>query len=89
MFRRSIVGPIFFETTIDREVHNDIIINSISKMEEEERHCWLQQNGATCHIAREAMDLLKEHSGNRLIYKGLWPSRSQNLSPTDIFSGAI
>jgi len=38
MFRRCLVGPIFFETTVDSEVLEDNIIPFISKLEEVERH---------------------------------------------------
>jgi hypothetical protein len=58
-------------------------------LEEDERHCWLQQNGATFHNAREAMDLLKEYSANRLICKGLWPPDHLTYYPQIYLSGAI
>jgi hypothetical protein len=89
MFRRRLVGHIFFETTADSEVLKDIIIQFILKLEENERHCWLQQNGATFHIAREAMDLLKEYSDNRLICEGFWPPYHLTYSPLIYFSVAI
>ncbi|GFW31327.1 putative transposable element [Trichonephila clavipes] len=49
---------------------------------------WFQQDGATCHIARAAIDLLKDTFGDRLISRFgpvNWPPRSCDLTPLDYF----
>ncbi|GFX16043.1 putative transposable element [Trichonephila clavipes] len=49
---------------------------------------WFQQDGATCHIARATIDLLKETFGDRLISRFgpvNWPPRSCDLTPLDYF----
>ncbi|GFX33683.1 transposable element Tc3 transposase [Trichonephila clavipes] len=49
---------------------------------------WFQQDGATCHTARDTIDLLKHTFGDRLISRfGLviWPPRSCDLTPLDYF----
>ncbi|GFU35287.1 putative transposable element [Trichonephila clavipes] len=49
---------------------------------------WFQQDGATCHTARAAIDLLKYTFGDRLISRFgpvNWPPRSCDLTPLDYF----
>ncbi|GFU91105.1 putative transposable element [Trichonephila clavipes] len=49
---------------------------------------WFQQDGATCHIARAPIDLLKDTFGDRLISRFgpvNWPPRSCDLTPLDYF----
>ncbi|GFX67935.1 DUF4817 domain-containing protein [Trichonephila clavipes] len=51
---------------------------------------WLKQDGATCHTARAAIDLLKDTFGDRLISRFgpvNWPPRSCDLTPLDYFLG--
>ncbi|GFV49162.1 uncharacterized protein TNCV_236961 [Trichonephila clavipes] len=49
---------------------------------------WFQQDGATCHTARAAIDLLKNTFGDRLFSRFgpvNWPPRSCDLTPLDYF----
>ncbi|GFT72101.1 putative transposable element [Trichonephila clavipes] len=49
---------------------------------------WFQQDGATCHIARATIDLLKDTFGDRLFSRFgpvNWPPRSCDLTPLDYF----
>ncbi|GFV52709.1 hypothetical protein TNCV_2873801 [Trichonephila clavipes] len=49
---------------------------------------WFQQDGATCHTARAAIDLLKHTFGDRLILRFgpvNRPPRSCDLTPLDYF----
>ncbi|GFW02386.1 transposable element Tc3 transposase [Trichonephila clavipes] len=49
---------------------------------------WFQQEGATCHTARDTIDLLKDTFGVRLIScfgPVNWPPRSCDLTPLDYF----
>ncbi|GFW58947.1 transposable element Tc3 transposase [Trichonephila clavipes] len=49
---------------------------------------WFQQDGATCHTARETIDLLKDTFGDRLILRFgpvNWPPRPCDLTPLDYF----
>ncbi|GFY16194.1 transposable element Tc3 transposase [Trichonephila clavipes] len=49
---------------------------------------WFQQDGATCHTARDTIDLLKDTFGDRLISRFgpvNWPLRSWDLTPLDYF----
>jgi hypothetical protein len=57
--------------------------------EEEERFCWLQQDGAISHTANSTMEMLKQFFDDRIISKNLWPPRSPDLVPPDYFLGVI
>ncbi|GFX79906.1 putative transposable element [Trichonephila clavipes] len=49
---------------------------------------WFQQDGATCHTARETIDLLKASFGDHLISRFgpvNWPPRSCDLTPLKYF----
>ncbi|GFT54451.1 uncharacterized protein TNCV_2727731 [Trichonephila clavipes] len=49
---------------------------------------WFQQDGATCHIARATIDLLKDTFGDRPNFAfgpGNWPPRACDLTPLDYF----
>jgi hypothetical protein len=57
----------------------------ISLLNEEERFCWLQQNGATSHTANPTMEILKQFFDVGLISKNFWPPRSPDLTRSDYF----
>lgn len=49
---------------------------------------WFQQDGATCHTARETVELLHESFPGRVISRfgdRHWPPRSCDLTPLDFF----
>lgn len=49
---------------------------------------WFQQDGATCHTARETMDVLREIFGKHIISKNgriQWLRRSTDLTAPDFF----
>ena len=49
---------------------------------------WFQQDGATCHTARETTELLREKFPGRVISRNgdqNWPPRSCYLTPCDFF----
>jgi len=49
---------------------------------------WFQQDGATCHIACETMDLLRGQFGEQLISRFgpiNWPPRSCDITSLDFF----
>jgi hypothetical protein len=47
----------------------------ITLLNEEERFCRLQQDGATSHTAKPTKEMLKQFFGDRIISKNLWPPR--------------
>jgi hypothetical protein len=83
--RKRIVGPIFFSEIITAEKYQVIIMQFISLLNEEERSCWLQQNGATWHTANSTMEMIKQCFDDKIISKNLWPPRCPDLTPPDYF----
>jgi hypothetical protein len=55
--------------TVTAEKYEEIIMQFISLLNEEERFCWLQQDGATSHTANSTMEMLKEFFDGRIISK--------------------
>jgi hypothetical protein len=53
--RRRIIGPLFFETSINAE---ELIQKSIALLQVDERNCWFQQDSATAHTAAPSMEIL-------------------------------
>lgn len=83
--RKRIVGPLFFESTVDGSVYRELIQQFVALLEVNERYSWFQQDGATCHTSNETMDMLEAFFGDRLISKNLWPPRSPDLTIPDFF----
>ncbi|GFS60302.1 transposable element Tc1 transposase [Trichonephila clavipes] len=92
----GIIGPYFFKNdegnnvTVNGDRYRAMITNFF--IPELNNHniqkLWSQQNGATCHTARAAFDLLKYTFGDRLISRFgpvNWPLRSCDLTPLDYF----
>ena len=92
----GIIGPYFFENangntiTVNgnryREMIRSFLWREIDDLGVE--NMWFQQDGATCHTARETMDLLKEKFEDRIISRRAgvnWPARSCDLTPLDFF----
>jgi hypothetical protein len=82
-----IVGPIFFENTLNSEWYVSDILRPFfgSITEEEETYGYFMQDGATAHTATYSINVLNEVFENRLISRGLWPSRSPDLNPCDFY----
>ena len=85
--RRRIVGPIFFNDTVNSERYCSVILQPfIAQLSDQERQIgYFQQDGATAHTANNTMRCLQNVFGRRLISKGLWPPRSPDLSPPDFY----
>ena len=58
-----------FEATVNGDVHLNIITKFIALLDEDERYCWFQRDGATCHTSNETMAFLWEFFADRLISK--------------------
>jgi hypothetical protein len=80
-----VIGPYFFEdgagnaVTVNGERYRNMITEflwpQLDGMDLEDM--WFQQDGATCHTARETIDLLREKCPARLISR----NGDQNLTP--------
>jgi hypothetical protein len=94
----GIIGPYFFEddsgktVTVNsqRYVHmiQTFLTQQLLEFHENTDNVWFQQDGATSHTARIAMDAVNGLFQNRLIsrYGNIsWPARSPDLSACDYF----
>lgn len=82
---QRVVGPLFFDDTINAERYQEIMMQFIALLEQDERDAWFQQDGATAHTAATSISFLTEFFGERLISTGKWPARSPDLTPCDFF----
>ena len=85
--RSRIIGPIFFNTTVNSDVYcSDILFPFIGQLNEIELNSgFFQQDNATAHTSHQSMRLLGEIFGERIISQGLWPPRSPDLTQPDYF----
>lgn len=92
----GIIGPFFFENAADQAItvngarYRDMIIQFfVPKLQDMDvDDMWFQQDGATCHTARETIQLLHESFPGRVISRfgdQNWPPRSCDLTPLDFF----
>lgn len=92
----GIIGPFFFENdegnalTVTGVRYRDMINNFfVPELEDLSlENMWFQQDGATCHTARETLALLREHFPGRVISRfgdENFPPRSCDLTPLDYF----
>ena len=92
----GIIGPYFFKNeaglrvTVNgiryRAMINEFLLPKIHDIGVDD--LWFQQDGATCHTARETIDLLNEHFNEQVISRNgpvNWPPRSCDLTPLDYF----
>lgn len=94
---KCIIGPFFFEnagktTTVNAERYLDMIktfaIPNMRKKRFFTKNTWFQQDGASPHIEKSVMNLLKQTFAERLISRNapfLWPPRSPDLTPPDFY----
>ncbi|GFS56422.1 uncharacterized protein TNCV_4302561 [Trichonephila clavipes] len=92
----GIIGPYFFKNdeghnvTVNGDRYRAMITNFfIPELNNHDvQELWFQQDGATCHIARATIDLLKDTFGDHLISRFgpvNWGPRSCDLTPLDYF----
>jgi hypothetical protein len=51
----------------------------------DERNCWFHQDSATAHTAASTMEILHEFFGENVISKGVWSSRTPDITSPDFF----
>jgi hypothetical protein len=74
--RKRIVGPLFFGETINAERYQNLLTQFIALLEENERDCWLQQDGVFA--------LLGGGGG-----AARWPPRFPDLTPVFFLWGCL
>jgi hypothetical protein len=77
----------FFNETVNCERNVQAILGQFFPefTEEKKFYGWFQQDSDTAHTARMSMQALSYVFGNRLISSGVWPARSPDLNPCDVF----
>ena len=82
-----IVGPIFFNNTVNSHVYVTKLLQPfIAQLTEEHEYAFSQQDGATAHTSRFSMPYVHESFGEeRTVSTGLWPPRLTNLSICDFY----
>jgi hypothetical protein len=84
--RRRIVGPLFFEETVNSIRYCSMFHDFIALLEEDEiTYSWFQDDGTTAHTAYNSMKLLNEIFEERVISRNLWPLRSPHPTPPDFY----
>ncbi|XP_055308848.1 uncharacterized protein LOC129572772 [Sitodiplosis mosellana] len=92
----GIIGPYFFRNeagrnvTVNgdryREMITDWLVPEIEARDLDD--IWFQQDGASCHVSRLSMALLRRQFGEQLISRNgpvKWPPRSCDITPLDFF----
>lgn len=87
MTAKRIVGPIFFDTTVNTDVYLTFLEELYSQLtEEENNYCFFQQDGATCHTSERSLARIHQmFTEERTVSKNLWPPRSPDLSTCDFY----
>lgn len=84
--RAQIIGPIFFDKTVNAAEYRKIVEEFLDRLPLLDRRVgYFQQDGATAHTANVTMDFLRTHFEDRIISRPLWPPRSPDLTPLDAF----
>jgi hypothetical protein len=87
MSARRIIGPIFYDDTVNAARYvNNILSPPFAKLTEDERmYGVFQPDSATAHMAYVSMEALLKVFGDHIISHGLWPPRSPDLVPCDFY----
>jgi hypothetical protein len=89
-----IVGPVFYDGTLNRQRYRDLILNGIvttivdNMPLQAYRETWYQHDGAPPHFAIISRQWLDDVFPGRWIGRGgpvAWPPRSPDLTPLDFF----
>jgi hypothetical protein len=82
-----IIGPIFFDSTVNTDVYLTILEEFYSQLTEQEReYCFFQQDRATSHTSLRSLARVHEmFTAERTVSNGLWPPRSPDLSTCDFY----
>jgi hypothetical protein len=66
------VRPLLFEETITAESYQNILTQFSALLEQNERDCWFQQDGATAYTADIKAAFLQDFC-DRIVERGIWP----------------
>jgi hypothetical protein len=82
-----IIGPVFFQETINSERYVRLILTPFFRelTEEEKTDGYFVQDNATTHTANHLMKERNQVFGDRVASRELWPPRSPGLHPCDFY----
>jgi len=82
-----IIGPIFFNWTINSQRYVDTILQPFFQQltEQERMHSYFQQDNATAHTSNLALATINQVFQDRVINRNLWPANSPDLNPCDYY----
>jgi hypothetical protein len=82
-----IIGPIFFDSTVNADVYLTILEEFYSQLTEQEcEYCSFQQDGAISHTSERSLARVYEtFTAERTVSKGSWPPSSPDLLTCDFY----
>ncbi|PNF39169.1 hypothetical protein B7P43_G01315, partial [Cryptotermes secundus] len=81
-----IIGPIFFDTTVDSTLYCRIFYDFVQQLDDVElTQGYFQQDSQTCHTSNMSMELFETFFPDRVISKKMWPPKSPDLISQDFF----
>lgn len=93
IINENIVGPYFFERTVDAESYHDMlnefVMPELERLGINSNEIYYMHDGAPPHIAEEVRDFLSQNflgwigRGNGSVLA--WPARSPDFNPLDFF----
>lgn len=85
--RRRIIGPIFFNDTINAARYRANILEPFIEhlLDDVINQGYFQQDEVTAHTANATLKYLQEFYDDRLITRGLLSPRSPDLTPLDFY----
>jgi hypothetical protein len=78
---------VFFNETVNCKRYVQVVLGQFfSELPEEERLCGcFQQDSVTTHTASMSMQTLSDVFRDGIISNDIWPARSSDLNPCDVF----
>ena len=83
----KIVGPIFFQSTLNIDIHLHILEQFNNQLTPQDKmQFFFQQDGTTCCMSHRSLTRVHDmFTEKRTISKGLWPPRFPDLSSCDFY----
>ncbi len=83
--RDKIIGPMFFNKTVNSVEYQRTITDFIVNLLVEERYCYLQQDSTWANTSEETVSFSREFFDDRLTSLSVWSPCLLDLKPSDVF----
>jgi hypothetical protein len=82
-----IIGPVFFQETINSERYVRLILTPLFRKltEDKKTYGYFMQDNTTAHTANHSMNEINQVFGDCVVSRGLWPPRSPDLNLCDFY----